>query len=164
MTGIMKEWVNELGLRHQGVLVSVVRGVDNERKNDPSKALLRSYRDVILVSFNDHPSSFIDKVCLNDVKIRMETVLKDFDHYPVHFISHLILAAEIIGYKHPDIPTKRLWKWFYETFVHKLHLNPETEIQLDERLTCNEEEFSKRDKLGIEHFEEIKDNLYKDLL
>ncbi len=160
MTGIMKEWTQKLGLRHQGVLVSAVRGVDNEGKNDPSKALLRSYRNVILNSFNDHPSSFIDKVGFDEVKIRMENVLKDFDGYPIHFIFHLIFAAEIIGYKHPDELTRSLWNWFYRTFIHKLHLNPETEEQLDARLTCDEEEFSKRDKLGIEHFEQIKDHLY----
>jgi len=147
MTGIMKEWTKEIGLRHQGVLVSAVRGVDTEGKNDPTKLLLRSYRDVVLESFNDHPSSFIDKVHLDEVRIRMQNVLDDFDRYPVHFIFHLLFAAEIIGYKHPDEPTQSLWNWFYKIFVHKLHLNPETEEQLDTRLTCNEEEFSKRDKL-----------------
>jgi len=161
MTGIMKDWVNELGLRHQGVLVSAVRGVDNESKNDPTKALLRSYRNIVLNSFNDHPSSFIDIVEFDEIKTRMLNVLKDFDGYPVHFVFHLLYAAEIIGYKHPDELTRSLWNWFYRTFVYKLHLNIENEEQLDARLTSNEDEFSKRDKLGIEYFEKIKDGISK---
>lgn len=162
MVGILKNWVNELGLRHQGVLVSAVRGADNASKEDSTKALIRVYRDVILVSFNDTPSSFIEKVNLNEVKERMEKVLKNFDHYQIHYILHLIHAAEIIGYKHPDISVSNLWLWFYYKFVSKLHMNPETEKQLDNRLLSCEKEFKEHDKasyLDIIFFEEIKDNI-----
>jgi len=32
MTGIMKEWTKEIGLRHQGILVSAIRGGDANAK------------------------------------------------------------------------------------------------------------------------------------
>ena len=145
MTGIMKEWTKEIGLRHQGILVSAIRGGDANAKDDPTKDLIKAYRDVILVSFDEKPSRFIEKVSLDELKLRMKKVLDSFDHYPMHFLLHIIFASEVIGYKHPDEEIRNIWKWFYETFVYKIHLNPETEEQMDSRLTCNAKEFASHD-------------------
>ena len=145
MTGIMKEWTKEIGLRHQGILVSAIRGGDVNAKDDLTKDLIKAYRDVILISFDKKPSRFIEKVSLDELKLRMEKVLDSFDHYPMHFLLHIIFASEVIGYKHPDEEIRKIWRWFYETFVYKIHLNSETEEQMDSRLTCNEEEFASHD-------------------
>jgi len=162
MTGIIKDWVNNIGLRHQGVLISAVRGNDTSSKEDPTKALIRVYRDIILVSFNDTPSSFIEKVTLDETKKRMDNVLSGFDQYSIHYILHLIHASEIVGYKHPDRATRNLWQWFYFKFVNKLHMNPESEEQLDRRLLCNEVEFREHNDssvIDLVLFEDIKDGI-----
>lgn len=143
--GILKEWVTKLGLRHQGILVSAIRGGDTNPKEDYTKNLLRAYRNEVLVSFDDNPSRFIEKVTPRVLEERMSHVLDSFDHYPLHFILHIVYAAEVIGYKHYDEHTRRMWRQFYETFVYKIHMNVETEEQMDERLNCNEEEFAARD-------------------
>ena len=68
MPSVLKEWVTHLGLRHQGVLMACVRGCDNVPKEDPTKALARCLRDVLLNSFDPRPSSFIEHV--DDVELR----------------------------------------------------------------------------------------------
>ena len=151
MTGILKEWVNNIGLRHQGILLSAIRGSDANAKSDPTKDLIRSYRDVILVSFDEKPTRFIEKTSLDETKNRMIKVLDSFDHYPMHFFLHLIYASEIIGYKHPNATIRILWFWFYKTFVYKIHLNIETEEEMDNRLNCSEKEFAKRDTRCFYH-------------
>ena len=57
------------------------------------------------------------------------------DRYPSHWLIHFLHAAEIIGYKHPDTAIRSYWYQFYITGVNALHLNPETEDQLNARLS-----------------------------
>jgi len=133
MRSVLQDWVMNLSLRHQGVLVSCVRGCDNVPKEDPSKALMRAFRGVILHSFNRTPSAFIDFVDDVTLRERMVAVLKSLDHYPVHYIMHVLHATEIIGYKYPA-PEHIFWLWFYEKLCKCFHVNPETEEQLDARL------------------------------
>ena len=91
MTSVLKPWVEQLGLRYQGVLMSCVRGCDSVEKNDASKNLARCLRSIVLNSFNENPSSFIENV--NDIELqeRMVAVLKNHDHYPIHYILHIII-------------------------------------------------------------------------
>ncbi len=56
------------------------------------------------------------------------------DQYPVHWLLHLLQAAEIVAYKHPDKIIANYWLYFYSKGVEAMHLNPETEEQLDLRL------------------------------
>jgi hypothetical protein len=52
----------------------------------------------------------------------------------MHFVAHTMHAAEIVGYKHPDPDVRAWWIRLYRDMVLALHLNPETESQLDVRL------------------------------
>jgi hypothetical protein len=141
MPSVIQEWVSELGLRHQGVLMSCVRGCDSVSKEDPTKAVARSLRAMILVSFDPEPTSFIDYAPINVVYDRMNAVLKDHDHYPVHYIMHLMHGSEIIGYKHPDYVWRDCCWWFYWRLCKCFHVTPETEEQLDARLGACESKF-----------------------
>lgn len=144
MSSVLQGWVTTLGLRHQGVLVSAMRGCDSEPKEDATKALTRCLRGVVLHSYDKHPSSFIEYVGNDELHRRMVAVLKNHDHYPVHYITHLMHAAEIIGFKHPVESVSVVWKWFYEKLCRSFHVNPETEQQMDERLGACEEVFAQR--------------------
>lgn len=59
------------------------------------------------------------------------------DELPNHFQLHLIHAAEIMGYKHPVSTVREFWYGFYTDAVKSMHLYPETEEQLDKRLSDN---------------------------
>jgi hypothetical protein len=148
MNSIVQDWAANLGLRHQGVLVSAVRGCDSVPREDPMKQLTRFYRTCLLkahcgdarkaASFMlhvDHASEF-DAIA--------KPVLKSLDHYPIHYLLHFMHAVQIMGYKMPAENLARYWwQGFYNDLCRKLHVNPETEQQLDERLDADEATFAR---------------------
>lgn len=76
--------------------------------------------------------------------------LRDLDAIPHHFQLHLLHAAEIVGYKHPDGRIRRWWQQTYERLVHDMHLWPETEEQLDQRLgDCREQWLARNDPATV---------------
>jgi hypothetical protein len=134
-----------LGLRHQGVLLNACRGCDTAPKEDSSKALVRVYRSHVLNCHCGDPAksvSYIEAVTAEELFRRMGLVEGDFDHYPFHYVTHLIHAAEILGYYHPSRTASGLWQGFYYRMVRKLHLRPESKEDLDKRLDAPEEEFA----------------------
>lgn len=143
---IIQPWAANLGMRHQGVLVSAIRGCDSVGREDPSKYLVRVYRGVLLVPHCEDinkASSFM--VPLNPVeweKSRME-FFRSIDHYPNHWLLHFMHACEIVGYKHPDFYlTGHHFVYLYAKLVKKFHLHPESESELDARLSADETTFA----------------------
>ena len=64
----------------------------------------------------------------------VDQYLKDLDAIPHHFQLHLLHAAEIVGYKHPDDRIRGWWCNLYVRLVSDMHLHPEGEREMDERL------------------------------
>ena len=146
---ILQDWVMELGLRHQGTLLTAVRGCDTAPKDDPSKLFVRCFRDVILNPFCGDAAkavSFIERVRDNELADRFYKFRSNLDHYPHHYVMHLVHSIEIIGYHHPDPKVKAGWHSFYLSLCSGLHMNPETKDELDNRLGASEEEFGMRDR------------------
>lgn len=141
MPSVLQPWLQEIGLRHQGVVVSAVRGCDTLPKHHPVKRLTRALRSDTLVSFSKNPSSFF-KARSHEEFFDLVSELSSFDELPLHYAMHLAHAAEVLAYHHPDPQRAACWRLFYFQFCRKLHLNPETKEQLDERLNATEEEFA----------------------
>jgi hypothetical protein len=131
MNSVLKDWVLTLPFRMQSVLMSSIRGCDTARKDDVSKVLTRALRP-ILFNNADPSNSFMGPPIPNDGAVKQ--YLWDLDSYPMHFVAHLMHAAEIVGYKHPDPLLRKWWLTFYQNVIRALHVNPETEQQLDVRL------------------------------
>lgn len=148
MPSVLQPWVEQLGLRHQGVLMSCIRGCDNVPKEDPTKLLARCLRAVVLVSFDEKPTSFIEMVDDAELGRRMVAVLKNHDHYAAHYLLHLMHGSEIVGFKHPDHEVRERWRWFYVNLARCFHLFPETEYDLDERLGACEAKFAEAAKIS----------------
>jgi len=151
---VLKDWVQELGLRFQGVLVSGIRGCDVSPRHDTSKILQRIYRYVILNTHCEDAAkskSFILKAGIGETRERMEQMLEDCDHYPLHYIMHFVHAAEILGYYHPDIERRDLWNSFYQQCCKKFHLKPESQAEQLERLEAEEDRFHEGQKVKVRH-------------
>jgi hypothetical protein len=149
VNSIVQDWATELGLRHQGVLVSAVRGCDSITKEDPMKLLTRFYRACVLKAHVGDARKASSYMIWCDHGHEFwaiaEPVLKSFDHYPVHFLLHFLHASEILGYKMPsNTVQKQWWLEFYRKLCRRMHINPETEVQLDERLNANEDAFARQ--------------------
>jgi hypothetical protein len=144
---ILQDWVQELGLRHQGVLLAIVRGCDVVQKENITKSLSRAIRGFIL---NPHcedltkAKSFMEFVNNIELQHRIDNFFDaGFDHYPAHFVLHLFHAVEILGYKHPNNEVCEVFNKFYIKACKKMHVNYESEEQLDFRLNLDEISFAK---------------------
>lgn len=148
MKSILKAWVMELGLRHQGTLLTAVRGCDTAPKDDASKLFTRCYRDMILEAHCGDAAkaaTFIEKVHDHELINRFEAFRKNLDHYPHHYVMHVLHSVEIIGYYYPIGHDRSTWLGFYRKLCKGLHVTPETKQELDERLNADEETFAARD-------------------
>lgn len=163
---VLQDWVLTLGLRHQGVLLTAVRGCDTAPKNDPSKLFTRMLRGAFLnchcgdaakaATFIESPWTELSlqeslaleqpRRSLNVLHQRFTAFRKDWEHYPHHYCGHIKHAIEIIGYKHPDLELRKMFRDFYFLLCRGLHVNPETEQQLDERLNADEAQFAVLDR------------------
>ncbi|AHC30573.1 hypothetical protein CC53_gp156 [Rhizobium phage vB_RleS_L338C] len=143
---VLAPWIGELGLQQQSVLILALRGPDGDKKHTPFKHLLRPYRGTILkaAKFNrmllidEEADSFMTMENFGD-PVRWNYVVKDFleneaDGSVLHHYTHFMHAAQIIGYKHPEVDYRDRWQWLYIQFCNRLHVNVETEEQMDRRL------------------------------
>lgn len=135
MASILREWVTYLPIRHQGVLITALRGCDNAPKENSAKNVLRALRYMVLNPADERELDFPSAFMLRELKAEhIVAFLKDWDHYPIHFVQHLMHAVEVIAYCH-ETPHHEPWYGFYHRICHKLHVNPETPMQMEERLT-----------------------------
>lgn len=162
---VTQEWTHSLTCMQQTVLLTAIRGPDGVAKYHPSKFMLRWYRRCVLLGALDHNvfdnpydsrgGSFtgpsynltsrlkysIDRGII-DWTGPMEDVfdeyLRSLDELPHHFQLHFMHAAEIVGYKHPDRTTREWWHHVYRVLANDMHLNIETEADLDFRLGDSE--------------------------
>lgn len=150
---VLQDWVMALPLMQQSVLLTAVRGPDGVGKYHASKYIVRWFRRAVLLSsFAKRPilnpyekdgGSFYGPSCEypgsgKDWAPLMDECAADYvkslDELPHHFQLHLMHAAEIVGYKHPDQNIRKWWASFYVRLAHDMHLWPETLEQLDRRL------------------------------
>lgn len=166
---VLQDWVMQLPLMQQSVLLTAVRGPDGIDKYHPVKYLIRWYRRCILISaldgvvldrpYDERGGSFTGPSYTHDDghfyvsniytwQQKMDKLadgyIKSLDSLPHHSSMHFLHAVEILGYKHPDIDIRGWWGGLYLRLVGDLHLHPETEVELDRRLGDNRDGWLER--------------------
>jgi len=151
---VVQEWTHALLMMQQTVLLTSIRGPDGIAKYSSVKMLLRWYRRCVLFSAMDgkvlpnpydnnggsftgpsFPSGELHNTGWeSNMDEHVDDYLRSQDALPHHFQIHFMHAAEILGYKHPDERVRQWWNGVYLRLVHSLHLHPETESELDDRL------------------------------
>lgn len=152
MKKVTQDWTGDIPLMQQTVLLTAIRGPDGLPKYGSVKLLLRWFRRCVLLSAMDQKvldnpydlngGSFtgpsIPRVEGEDWEIPMENIVDDYlrslDAIPHHFQMHFMHAAEILGYQHPDSRIRDWWRQVYFRLVSDMHLSPESESELNERL------------------------------
>lgn len=137
---VVQDWVSTLSLREQGVLLSAIRGCDDapKRPYDSAERRLVSYLRYLILNPADprelmYHGAFM-QISPPDPNKWSQS---DLGHYPLHWVSHIMHAFEIIGYRHPDVLHSERGYSIYEKLVHGLHLNVETCDQMIIRLTAD---------------------------
>jgi hypothetical protein len=130
---VVQPWLSELTMKQQTVLLTSFRGCDGIRKDDYGKKFTRLMRATVLKNADVETTFFPDTeyIAANE----LDEFFTNMDHYPVHWFMHLLHAAEICGYKHPDKQTRLFWMRFYLRGTEELHVGMETEERLDSRLS-----------------------------
>lgn len=154
MPSVLQEWVHNLSMMQQSVLITAVRGPDGIKKDHPVKVLCRWLRRSFLISAFDKKAlldplapgggSFTGPVPkppdgsglsgYDQLDFYANEYFRSVDELPHHFQLHLMHAAEILGYKHPDQVTREWWNDFYFRIVNDAHLEPESCQKMDRRL------------------------------
>ena len=139
---VLLPWAERLSYMQQSVLITATRGPDTLPKMHPAKYLCRWLRRAYLYSAFDKVAlwdprdprggNFTGPIGSPDDALR--AYLDDVDSVPHHFHMHLVHAAEILGYKHPDKSIRDWWLKAYHILCGDLHLGPETEADMDCRL------------------------------
>lgn len=155
---VIQPWTHELSFMQQSVLIASVRGPDGIRKDHPVKVLCRWLRRSFLLSAFDKRAllnpyekgggSFTGPCKteeVRDLEHAKELYFRSVDELPHHFQLHLMHAAEILGYKHPDRLVRDWWHTFYLEAVNDMHLFPESEELMDKRLGDTEKEWKARE-------------------
>lgn len=154
MTSILLPWVEKLGLRHQGVLVSAMRGCDTAPRHDPSKLAQRILRASVLIPHAGrfaNPATYINQEPDERAWWAIAApFLASWDQYPNHYVWHFIHATQIIGYLGPGSHPIWAGRWmdFYFRACKKQHVCPETRSAMDERLNADEESFRQQQEVA----------------
>lgn len=183
---VLQEWVQDLPLMQQAVLISAIRGPDGLHKHHVSKHVLYWLRRSSLISafsgrpvldpINGQDKTFTGVVKhpdpAEDAAFRrawfgdgfthdhlmqsrrywefiLDGVADEYlccvDEVPHHFHLHLMHAAEILGYKHPETWIRAWWCRFYIQLVYDAHMHPESADEMDRRLGDNEAQWRERE-------------------
>lgn len=76
-----------------------------------------------------------------------EVYLRHVDEMPHHFQLHFMHAAQIVGAHHPNDQIRQWWKDFYLMIVNDAHLHPETDREMNLRLSDNNEAWRAREEV-----------------
>ena len=164
---VLQDWVQELSIMQQSVLLTAVRGPDNTEKYSPAKYMLRWFRRCILISafdkcvlktpydqkggsftgpsISDKEGMFWESALNKEV---VDPFIKQMDVLPFHFIMHFLHASEILGYKHPNKYIRVWWYNLYVRLVNSFHLNIETEEAMERRLSDSIEQWLERSDIA----------------
>jgi hypothetical protein len=143
MKSVLQDWVMELPLREQGVLLTGIRGCDLTPKlplDSAERQLVGWIRNAVMNPADPR------EVGIRGAFFQTEFPKfkwSQFGHYPLHWVVHVAHCLQVIGYRHPSntgsrsgiggIGFEALNSYF--EFCHSLHLIHECKISMIERLS-----------------------------
>lgn len=136
MTSVLQDWVMELPLREQGVLLTGVRGCDLTPKlplDSTERKLVAFLRWCFMVPADEREVGIVGGFYWPDLPDEWRA--SELGHYPLHWFSHLMHCYEVVGYRHPDQSVAFLARAVYAKLVRSLHLRVETKADMIERLS-----------------------------
>ncbi len=135
MNQALQEWMDELSVKKQTVMLMALRGPDVGMSKE-LKPLIRFIRSIVLINA-DPTKNFMQNVDFMTIKEMEHQNPAVIDALPGHVIHHLCLALQVIGYDHPDTDIRTKALSTYKDIGHVLALVPMNEKQYRSRLRDN---------------------------
>jgi hypothetical protein len=110
-------------------MMTAIRGCDTPQPK--IKPVVRWIRQLLLINGNDEN----DFSRPPDKLPSVEDFEDELEYAPLHYFLHLFHTLEIIGFKHPDPETSDIAFEYYLRLCSWMHVAPETEEEMDERLS-----------------------------
>lgn len=73
---------------------------------------------------------------------QLPALLDSLDELPSHYLSHFMHAVQIAAFFHPLVERRALWNTLYLRICKRLHVHPESPVDLGKRLDAPEETFA----------------------
>lgn len=134
---VLQDWMGSLTFQMQALLLTGIRGPDENNKHNVAKAIVRYLRGVVIKPAGEWDGKNNNDWCWGEYEKFKEyanQLFEDHDYFPHHFLMHLIHCAEVIGYMHPNPFINSYWIWFYRKFVYCFHMLEETKDEMEKRL------------------------------
>lgn len=131
------DWVHTLTFQMQALLTTSMRGPDTLPKDNDGKAIVRYLRSVVLKPAGDWRGKNDNNFMWGEFEYFSDYLglfWADHDHYPHHFIMHLVHCAEVVGYMHPNEEQRAYWLAFYLMACDSFHMKPESKEDMCKRL------------------------------
>src|SRR3954467_12167715 len=135
MPSVVQDWINSLPFKLQTTLLCALRGCDGIAREDDIKIIARGIRKMTVLPSRKRlteKGGFL-YFELEELAPCVEKICEDLGKYPTHYIHHLILACEVIGYFHPIADIRKGFEAAYKALVKELNLWPESKEQCMER-------------------------------
>jgi hypothetical protein len=134
----MQPWTHDLPLREQGTLVAGLRGCDLTPKNpvdSTARQLVAYLRWLTMVPADAREVDLEPGTYMQSSPPPAGWRQSELGHLPLHYVSHLMHAYQVVAYRHPD-DARRLDAFFvYVTLVEGLHLVTEPRDVMIARLS-----------------------------
>ena len=132
MSSVLQPWMEELSWKEQTVILCALRGSDSHGSPD-MKAITRWIRRVALK--NAAPSqTFMRDEGFPEIYEIAEKRPLILDMLHVHFLSHMMHALQVIGYRHPDAVVANRACHAYYQICEYLHVGAELNAAMRLRL------------------------------
>lgn len=135
MGSVLQDWVMALPLRHQGVMISAVRGCDEATKPGGIERHLAAYLRWVILNPADEREVNIPGAFMRTDPPPANWKPSALGHFPLHYVMHIMHAFQVAGNHHPDYSIRSDCYNIYLAMVHSLHLSPEHPHDMDVRLT-----------------------------
>lgn len=136
MSSVLQEWVMELPLREQGTILTGIRGCDLTPKypfNSTERQLVAFLRYCTMVPADEREIGYLGGFMQSYPP--QDWSPSEIGHYPLHWVSHLMHAYQVVGYRSPNKYQLNAALTIYSAIVHSLHLNMESYDQMVARLS-----------------------------
>lgn len=143
---VLQSWIDHLPLQQQAVLLMACRGPDGYEKFHPCKDVVRALRGCVLMAayygrplrIGEKADTYMDMGPIGGLENEWTNVIRQWacveDGLPIHFYQHMMQAANVLRFSHPEPLICGRWALFYYHCCDYLHVMPETEAGFRARL------------------------------
>lgn len=130
---VIQDWIHQMPLRMQSVLVMATRGPDTHRAPG-IKQLTRWIRSLVFVPGN--PNNVVEFMLIELPERLPEkgSIHRELEFTTQHYYSHLMHGLQVIGYRHPDDQIREHAFLLYQDMCSLFHLPVETLLMFEHRL------------------------------